>query len=102
MTNEEFREIIVHSKSSYKFLGAEEGYWIKTDKDGEDRKCLIDEMPKKHKTNCINYLKRHRENIKKGQFLHGVELDIKKRAEYDELVRLGCEAMERKIKELSL
>lgn len=98
MTKEEFREIIVNSKCSYKFLGAEEGCWLGTDEEGRDKEYWIPKMSKEYKENCIRYLKKHKENIEMGFFLDGVYYKDK---DYKELVRLGCEAMKEKIQELS-
>lgn len=98
MTKEKFREIMVNSKGSYKFLGAEEGYWLGVDNDGRDQEYSISKMPKEYKDNCINYLNRQKDNIERGYFLEGVDFD---KADYDELVQLGCDAMKQKIWELS-
>ena len=98
MTKEKFSEIIVNSKSSFKFLGAEQGYWLGTDEDGMEETYSISEMTKKHKENCINYLKKQKENIVRGFFLEGVDID---KSDYEELVQLGCDAMKQKIRELT-
>lgn len=93
MTKERFREIIVNSESSFRFLGAEDGYWL-----GADREYSISEMPKEYKDNCIKYLHKYEETIKAGSFLQGVKYN---KEDYKELVRLGCEAMKQKISGLS-
>lgn len=99
MTKERFREIIVNSQCSYKFLGAEEGHWIGVDDNGKERDYFISEMPKDYKENCIRYLEKHEENIKSGIFLQGA---VYNRADRKELIRLGCDAMQQKIRELSI
>ena len=99
MTKERFREIIVNSQCSYKFLGAEEGHWIGVDDSGEEKDLYISEMKKDYKDHCIRYLEKHKENIKRGFFLQGVKYN---KADYEDLVRLGCEAMQQKIQELSI
>jgi len=98
MTKEKFNEIIVNSKCSYRFLGAEQGYWLGVDNRGRQVTYAISEMEKDHKIKCINYLIEQKENIERGYFLQGVDFD---KADYDELVRLGCDAMKQKILELS-
>ena len=98
MTEEKFREIILNSNSSYKFLRAGQGYWLGVNEKGEDEFYYIPTMGKKYKENCINYLKQHSNNIRKGFFLEGV---VFKKEEYNELLQLGCDAMEQKIRELS-
>ncbi len=98
MTKEKFSEIIVNSRSSYKFLGAEQGYWLGVEEDGTEKTYSISEMRKDYRVNCINYLNRQKENIERGYFLQGVDFD---KADYDELVQLGCDAMKQKIWELS-
>lgn len=98
MTEEKFREIIVNSKSSYRFLGAEDGYWLGVDENGKDIEYPISEMSMDYKDNCIRYLNKQKENIERGFFLKGVNFQ---KVDYIELVRLGCEAMKRKIDELN-
>lgn len=99
MTKKRFREIIVNSQCSYKFLGAEEGHWIGVDDSGEEKDYSISKMPKDYKDNCIRYLEKQKENIERGFFLKGVKYN---KADYEDLVRLGCEAMQQKIQELSI
>lgn len=94
MTTEEFREIIVNSQCAYKFLGAKKGYWI----DADGKEFPISDMSKKYKDNCIGYLNKQKESIERGFFLQGANYS---KADYKELVRLGCEARLQKIQELS-
>lgn len=96
MTTKEFQDLIVNSMSSYKFLGADDGYWL-----GANENICISDMDDGYRKNCINYLNKHRENIELGYFLEGVDKSEYNMADYDELVRHACEALERKIKELS-
>lgn len=97
MTEKNFRDIIVNSNSSYRFLGAEEGCWLGVDEYGKECEYNIAEMPQDYKDNCIKYLSKHEENIKRGFFLEGVNF---KKEEYEDLVQLGCAAMKQKIWEL--
>lgn len=98
MTKEGFKEILLSSMSSFRFLAAEDGYWLGVDDNGIERDIAIDDMSNSYKKNCINYLYKQRENIERGFFLQGAHYD---KSDYEELVKFGCEAMEEKISQLS-
>ena len=55
-------------------------------------------MLQDYKNNCINYLKKHEEDIKRGFVLEGVNYQ---ESDYDELVKLAYEAYKRKLEKLS-
>ena len=45
------------SKSSYKFLGAPDGFWLGATDDGVEKMYSFDEMSEEYKKECIKYLK---------------------------------------------
>ena len=100
MDKDTFCRIILESKSSYKFLGAPDGFWISGG--SVEKNFQIDEMSKKYKKNCIEYLEKHREGIGHGTFLGGIDLKKLKLTESDieDLYKFATEAVDEKIKQL--
>jgi hypothetical protein len=99
MDKNTFCRIITESNSSYKFLGAPDGFWIS----GEGVGFLpIDEMSNNYKKNCIEYLKKHRDGIRCGNFLNGIDVEELKLTESDieDLYKFATEAVDEKIKQL--
>ena len=100
MDKDTFCRIMIESKSSYKFLGAPDGFWISGG--GVEKISQIDEMSEKHKKNCIEYLEKHREGIGYGTFLEGIDVKKLKLTESDieDLYKFAIEAVDEKIKQL--
>ena len=65
MDKNTFCSIMLASKSSYKFLGAPDGFWLGVTDDGVEKMYSFDEMPEEYKKNCIKYLEDQRKNIEK-------------------------------------
>lgn len=77
MTKEEFNKFILDSNNSYKFLAAEDGYWMGVDDNGEWQTYLIKDMSAKHRQNCKNYLQKQQYAIERGFFLQGTQFEKK-------------------------
>ena len=97
MNKRKFKELIA-SSGSYRFLGAPYGYWYGRNEKGEDTKIWIEDMPVSYRKNCIKYLEDQRSAIEKGNFLANVDYED---SDYDVLLKLGCEALEEKLQQLS-
>ena len=68
MDKNTFCSIMLASKSSYKFLGAPDGFWLGVTDDGVEKMYSFDEMPEEYKKNCIKYLEDQRKNIEKSAY----------------------------------
>ena len=97
MDKNKFKELI-KEEGSYRFLGAEDGYWIGVDDNGKEQELWIAGMSRDYRENCLKYLNKHKKNIETGAFLQDVKYD---KADYETLIQFGCDAMNEKIKQLS-
>lgn len=102
MDKNTFYEIMLESKSSFKFLGAPDGSWLGVTDDGIEKMYSFDEMSEKYKENCIKYLEKHREGIEYGTFLEGIDVKKLKLTESDieDLYKFATEAVGEKINQL--
>ena len=65
MDKNTFCNIMLNSKSSFKFLAAPDGFWIGVTDDGVEKMFSFDEMPENYKENCIKLLKKNRGAVKR-------------------------------------
>ena len=102
MDKNTFCSIMLASKSSYKFLGAPDGFWLGVTKDGVEKMYSFDEMPEEYKKECIKYLKKHRKNIKTGFFIDGINMNKLNLTDSDikDLSKFAIEAVDEKINQL--
>lgn len=102
MDKNTFCNIMLNSKSSFKFLGAPDGSWLGVTDDGIEKMYSFDEMSEKYKENCIKYLEKHGEGIEYGTFLEGIDVKKLKLTESDieDLYKFATEAVGEKINQL--
>jgi hypothetical protein len=99
MDKNTFCSIMLASKSSYKFLGAPDGFWLGVTDDGVEKMYSFDEMPEEYKKNCIKYLEDQRKNIEKGFFINGINMNKLNLTDSDieDLSKFATEAVDEKI-----
>lgn len=102
MDKNTFCNIMLNSKSSFKFLAAPDGFWIGVTDDGVEKMFSFDEMPENYKENCIKNLKKNRGAVKKGFFRDGISIDELNLTESDEedFNKFAIEAVDEKINQL--
>ena len=102
MDKNTFRRIMIKSESSFKFLGAPDGFWIGVNDAGVEEMFSFDKMSEKYKKNCIKYLKKYRSSVKHGEFLNGIDTKALKLTKSDikNLYKFATEAVDEKINQL--